>query len=273
MKQKIAYFVCYSNLWIGAGAGGTAILYSICFDRLLNWNLIVFLFASTVLAYTFQRYEKIRKNQGISGPRVDWMLTHQKTVKLIMILAFLTSLYTSILLSFNALFLLPFTAVISFLYAFKIKGKNLRDIPFLKIFLIALVWALSGGLMCFIEDQDLGRESIQYSFFLFLYIIAITIPFDIRDIHLDEAEKNTIPQIFTIQGAKVIGLTLSIIAFFILRSITDLSIWFYVIGFSMTAVAIVSCNTRRNELYFSLGVDGLLLVLPLTAYLCRLFLQ
>jgi len=268
--QRIAYFLCYSNIWIALGAASSALMYSVCFQKSINWSLLLFLFSSTLLAYTFQRFEKLRKKEGISGPRMDWMIRSSKTVKGIMVVGLLSTVVSVFFLSVESWLLLPVTALISFFYAFKIKGINLRDIPFVKIILIGAVWALSAGWMFFIEDQDFSRLGVQYSFFMFLYIIAITIPFDIRDIHLDETGKKTIPQLFGIKGAKVIAVTLTIIAFLLLESMTVLNMWFHLLAISISVLAILYAHPKRHELYFSFGVDGLLIVIPVLAYLLNI---
>jgi len=68
------------------------------------------------------------------------------------------------------------------------KWLALRDIPFLKIFVIAFVWALVTGLLPLISSKDLIQINLQHILFLtkqFLFVVAITIPFDIRDMKYD----------------------------------------------------------------------------------------
>lgn len=78
--------------------------------------------------------------------------------------------------------------VISMLYSLPIAPNlKLREIPYLKIFIIALVWACSTVLIPFVCSKP---TSINNMFLVllerFLFIFAITIPFDIRDMKVDK---------------------------------------------------------------------------------------
>jgi hypothetical protein len=91
------------------------------------------------------------------------------------------------------------SGIISFFYVLHVpglKGKNLRDIPGIKIYIIALVWVLITVIVPYLIDTNLN---FQKTLILFgaevLFMISITIPFDIRDINLDEKSKKTIPQL------------------------------------------------------------------------------
>lgn len=268
--RKFIQFICYSNSWISAGAASMGILYAVLFDQPMHWSLIAFLFFSTSLAYTFQRFEKLRKREGISGERMDWMQRNPALVKFILVYSVIGALVSFIFLAPLNWVIVPVTAVISFFYAFKIKGVNLRDIPFIKIVLIGLVWAISCGLMFFVEDGSLNRTAVTYSFFVFCYIIAITIPFDIRDVELDEEAKHTLPQMFGVAGAKVIGVSLLIVALLLLFGLVEgFAIAIMATGV-ITGVLIVASDTQKDDLYFSFLVDGLLVVVPLMFYLLKI---
>ena len=45
----------------------------------------------------------------------------------------------------------------------------------------------------------------------YLYILAITIPFDIRDIHTDDSSQRTLPQVLGSRGARLLALLLLLI--------------------------------------------------------------
>lgn len=87
--------------------------------------------------------------------------------------------------------LLPL-AILTFCYSvpfFKMKGdyKRLRDLPFAKIFIIALVWSCITFILPYIESE-IRLSVLQILVILstrFLFILALTIPFDIRDIETD----------------------------------------------------------------------------------------
>lgn len=96
------------------------------------------------------------------------------------------------------------------LFLFLGKKNNfvaLRNVAFLKLFLIAISYA--GVTVLFplinynIEVQS--NEIVTFSQ-RFLFIVAITIPFDIRDLNFDNKNLKTLPQVIGIQRSKVVGL-------------------------------------------------------------------
>jgi 4-hydroxybenzoate polyprenyltransferase len=97
--------------------------------------------------------------------------------------------------------LAPF-ALITLFYSvpvFKSRKKRffrLREISYLKIFLIAMVWSATTILLPIVQSNQ-TFENIQVACVLaerFLFILAITVPFDIRDMEADRNEGTiTIP--------------------------------------------------------------------------------
>lgn len=89
------------------------------------------------------------------------------------------------------------------------RKSNLRDINSLKIFVIAFVWAtvtvvlplLSGK---FAIDRNVVIEYGQR----FVFVLVLTLPFDIRDVRFDTYQLGTIPQIIGIKRSRVLGVFL-----------------------------------------------------------------
>lgn len=71
----------------------------------------------------------------------------------------------------------------------------LRNIPGLKLFLIAFSWAGITVLFPLIQNYMSIRITDWITFIQrFLFVLVITIPFDIRDINYDNNELKTLPQ-------------------------------------------------------------------------------
>ena len=102
----------------------------------------------------------------------------------------------------------------SLFYVVPISKKNdspiaLRSISFLKLFLIAFSWAGVTVLVPFINyNIELHSKEIIIFIQRFLFLLAITIPFDIRDMDFDNVNLKTLPQYIGIQKSKVVGLFL-----------------------------------------------------------------
>src|SRR5205807_62994 len=93
------------------------------------------------------------------------------------------------------------------------KGSiRLRDVPGIKIAVISLVLGLTTVLLPVFVQDDLSLikkpEVIMVFFRRILFIFAITIPFDIRDVKYDrENGTRTIPVVFGIHKAKIAALS------------------------------------------------------------------
>lgn len=156
---------------------------------------------------------------------------------------------------------------VSFCYSLPFKGLGLRAIPFLKLFLIAFVWAGSSiGLLLVVHHSLLQHYALFAS--LFFFVVGITIPFDIRDYPTDSKELKTIPQLIGINNSKYLAISsliLSGVLFAIEVEITSAFFisWFLTLVLSITLVLFSS--TKRKDFYYSFWMEGCSL-LPLLFY-------
>ena len=104
-----------------------------------------------------------------------------------------------------AILLLLLSGTIGAAYSFKIKPSSLsiRDIPFLKIGVVVSVWTF----VCCVFPWLNSPNNISFSPFLlwyFVYIFAIALAFDIRDVGIDHHERKTLPQVVGIKTSKIV---------------------------------------------------------------------
>jgi len=80
-------------------------------------------------------------------------------------------------------------------------------LAFLKLFLIAVSWAGVTVLIPLLH-YNIAIEQSEALIFIqrFLFVLVITLPFDIRDLNYDKDTLRTLPQVFGIQQTKRIGL-------------------------------------------------------------------
>ena len=270
--RPLVHFIVYSNSWIGLGAFAMAWLSSVLLGIEPNIYLLLFVFFSTKLTYTFQRYVKILKEDRVAGDRLSWMIKHRNLVTGMMVLDLCLSIWFLFSLDFERLilYLVP-SGIVAFYYAWKLPlgaGINLRDIPTIKIFLISLVWA---GMVTLLPVIQAGILLDSNVFFVlttnFLFVFSITIPFDIRDIYLDEPRKKTIPQLSGINTAKGLATFLAALSgFFFAIQFGELNFGL-IISILITLFLILKSTPEKNELYFSFYIDGLLILLPFFVFL------
>jgi len=158
-------------------------------------------------------------------------------------------------------------AVVALLYALPVfpKGNRLRDFPFIKVFLISVVWAWltalvpAGNVLSF-QDPSVWLLSAERG----LFILGITIPFDIRDYHTDKvAGVDTLPAVIGPYRARYLSAFClcfaGVVAFF--NPLYSSAQWVALIISLLPALIIVKYSTPNRHDYFYTGLaDGLMIV-------------
>ncbi|MDH5415299.1 MAG: hypothetical protein OEW87_14270 [Flavobacteriaceae bacterium] len=135
-----------------------------------------------------------------------------KAILILSIVSFVVILILSFSLNIKSIvFILPFgLAALFYVNPIPFKSKfplSLRSIAFIKIFLISFTWA---GVTVFFPlinyKLPIGFNELVLFIQRFLIIVAITIPFDIRDLSYDHENLKTLPQIIGLKRSKVFGL-------------------------------------------------------------------
>jgi 4-hydroxybenzoate polyprenyltransferase len=146
-----------------------------------------------------------------------------------------------------------------------------------KIFLIAIVWSYVTGVIPMYEQGTALRPLLIYFLEIVLFFIAITIPFDIRDLSVDRAnDVKTLPYLLGRKLSTLIALFLLLITFFL---DAGLVYWFHfdIRGtISMTFTCIITAGiiyaVRRKEsdYYFS-GLLETAIMFPYSIYVLILY--
>lgn len=168
-------------------------------------------------------------------------------------------------------------ALLSLFYALPVfgSGKGLRDLPYIKVFLIALSWAyLTVPVAALQLDVPLGRSEFGLFLERCLFVLAITLPFDIRDLEIDDPEERSLPQVFGVRVSKGIAiLALALVAVLVLLryaygSLSPPLLGGYILTFLVAGGLIAGSHPQRPSLYYEGLLDG---TMPLL-YLAQLLL-
>ncbi|MCB0762079.1 MAG: hypothetical protein KDC12_11200 [Flavobacteriales bacterium] len=205
----------YSNVWISAGASAWVWQAEVVSGHSSNGWLPFLAFCSTIFIYNFQRIIKSQQRAQSSGSgRVRWMDRNSLFLWIWTIAGAMGLLACLPQLHAVDWLLLSFPGLISLLYIariFRYRGKRLsgRQLPFIKIWLIGLSWAIMGTwfpLLHFEGAGSIGDPVVWYWFAeKLLFIVAITIPFDIRDLKFDAPSMNTFPQWLGVKRSKILA--------------------------------------------------------------------
>lgn len=268
LKQSFAFYV-FSNIHVGIAAYCLTKISFLQFD-ITNQPLANFVFFSTVLSYNFIRLFQLDK---LNSMMVIWIRANKRPLIVLNSLALVGSIYYFFnFRSSEIIVLLPFLlATIFYVFPFKKKFAGLRNVPGLKLFLIAITWV---GLTLFLPLFSAEVHTSQYVYIAmsqrFLFILAITIPFDIRDAQFDLPELNTLPQVLGVNTSKIIGILALglVVGLDTLIPYTNSNFFpinFFMMGLSMMMVAF--SGMKRDRFYTAFWIESL----PIGWYILYLF--
>lgn len=197
--KGILDFIFYGNFWIALCAF-VLILQTeyLLTQKLLLTDYSLFVFFSTSFLYGIHRILGLKKLSGFLHKGRFVAINYRRThILIIAIGAGLAAAWYYWQLDMTTKLGLLVPGLISLGYVFPILGPygRLRDLNYVKIFLIALIWSAVTTTLPFIE---LGGTHYTFAILLFLeralFVFAITIPFDIRDYSIDaETKVKTLP--------------------------------------------------------------------------------
>lgn len=239
--------------------------------------LLAMLFASTLFIYNICLF--ITKPADPSkSPLLPkrWFFAHSRLMITLTLISLMVLMFTYLMLSFRSEALLGVLGILSVGYSLPIFTKGgqrfgLRNIPGIKSALIALVWSMSCVLLPILEAQAHYHTQVTYSDMAvligkrFLFISALTIPFDIRDMFQDaQSGLKSIPVMLGERGAYLFCDALLIgyvILLFIFRG-NGFNHDFWALGLTTLLMGWLIFRSRweKNEYYYFFYMDGVLIL-------------
>src|SRR5690554_6396726 len=151
-------------------------------DYDVDWLLLGFVFTATVTGYNFVLYAGIAKWQHRSLPQ------NLRWIQLFSLLTFFVMLFFLWQLPTRLWWWIAVTTVLTLFYAVPVlpNGKNLRNIPGLKILIIAVVWVLVSLVYPMVFHKNpLTKVGVGLLIQRFLFVLVLVLPFEIRDLKND----------------------------------------------------------------------------------------
>jgi 1,4-dihydroxy-2-naphthoate octaprenyltransferase len=270
--RPVINLLFYSNFWIAACATAMILQTQLLLnDEVTFTPLAGLVFCSTLFLYAIHRIVGLFKVQPFTKTgRYQVISTFKNHIIFYAVAAAIGGLYFFWQVSFSVKMALIIPGILSMAYVLPfLSGKRrLRDLNFIKIFLVAIVWSWVSVLLPYLEmskpfDSSLIFMTLERAFFIF----AITLPFDIRDLKVD-AHNNvqTIPARIGTRKSKYLAAVLMAISMFfvLLNTYTHFySLWtaFGLLISAFITVFIINYSDRTQEDYFFTGlVDGMMLV-------------
>jgi len=277
LLQPAFDFLLFSNVFMSLCAVAQGLLTFHLIGSKPVYPALGLLFTSTLAIYNFSiLISKPKQHEKSPYRRVRWFFSHYRLMVTFTIVSILSLIPLFFLISTGSKILMIFLAILSFCYGLPLftigeQKFGLRNIPGLKLFMIALVWTMSCVLLPVLESQaaHLSVISMRDTTLLiakrFLFIAAIAIPFDIRDLFEDKQfGLKTIPVAWGEKNAYLFCQVLLagyLVLLFLFRNTgfsTDF--WALTLVVILTGWLIFKSKWEKNEYYYFFYLDGVLIL-------------
>ena len=270
-------FWVYTHFHLASSALVLYILYAALFGKAIDWLYAIFLFLAVLTYYIFIR---LLHRFSLHPALAQW---YQKKTKLLLFLGLIVFIWaTGMFFQFDNISRIKIiiTTLIAFLYHSDIRTSSLltlRNKGIAKIFLISFVWAMMivGIPLC--NGKNLIQEGLIF-IHAFVFVLIWTIPFDIRDLSLDEGSLKTLPVIFK---EKTFRYVLPIIGIYFLLNVIILIFEYVPVfpvivfafgGILLTAAIYFAKYFADNYFYTAFWVEGIPIWMGVFYVLIKMFL-
>ncbi len=188
-------WLVFGNFWVAICAAAMYAASVFTLAEPFEWRWLIIVFASTLAAYNYHRVPQSSLAYYSRGSeRHVWIRENRKALILIVLLAStLAGFLIFPILDLRTLWWFVPAGLFSLLYILPVvpvggKWTRLRDLPFVKTFIISAVWAVITVVPASKEALLLERISPEVVWLLaerFIFLTAISIPFDLRDLTID----------------------------------------------------------------------------------------
>lgn len=285
MHKLIGAFI-HANIFISLAAVLLTVAAQIQLGMPPQWHPYLFIiFFATLFEYNLHRLITVLTNkEALNSEKHSWVRENLQSFYMLVFFSVTGFGIVALLAKTEVLITLTPFALITIFYSVPVfESKKhlfrLREIPYLKIFLIAIVWSSTTILLPVVQSGN-TFDKVHVTTMLaerFFFILAITIPFDIRDKEADQhAGLKTFPLLLNEERAMIISY-LSLIAFLLISFLhyQNTKQYFIVEALSLSALTtyiFLKSKKIRNMNYYYYGIlDGTMLLQGLLVLLFYYF--
>lgn len=258
---RVLRFLGRTNLFISLGSFFSVLGAFAFVGAHVDYTLASFAFFAALFTYNFQR--KIGD--------LNYDQTYSKVGNAFMIAGLVGLSIFAFQLSLLQLVVLSIAGLLSLAYAYPFiptarQKISLRLVPGAKLWTIVLVWTLS---CVFLPAMSSSLGAVFMLLFIVqqaAFVAALTLPFDIRDLAIDWPSQKTIPQQYGVAKSRKIAIALLLLSataclLLFVEGAIDSLLFFIHLGVLLTsAVLIAKAKIKSRELYFTIAIDGMLIL-------------
>jgi hypothetical protein len=254
---KILNFYINSSIHVSFAVVALVGVTAVTLDIKQDLNLLFFVFFATITGYNFIKYSRLAKWHHLS------LTESLRGIQVFSFFCFLSLLYFTFHITLEVIIGCAVMAVLTVLYALPVfSGKrSLRALPGIKIYTIGVVWAGTTVLLPVLqEDAAVNWDVWILLVQRFLFVLVITLPFDIRDMQYDDAAIVTIPARMGVKKTKMLGV-LFLIILVLLEALKDkitfLTLLPTLVISIFSGVLLVLASKKQSKYYASLIVESI----------------
>jgi len=225
-------------------------------NKIIPESQLLMVFFASYVYYNLIKFAPVRF-KGTNQPTIFWNWLKLSTLLSLLILLFLVKD-----LSKDSWFIFALSSFFGILYVQKELLPISRENGWIKAFLVSLVWALVTAALpfTFLNENWFGLNIVSLFFSHFFLVLALLVPFEIRDISIDKLMLPNLPQQLGVQKIKWVGYLSLILSIILWLLATDLGVsyqWVYFIFYFITAALIAGSRIDRPQSYTSLWVEAI----------------
>ena len=253
--KKVLDFYINSSIHVALAVFSLFRITELYFGFSYDESLGFFVFFATITGYNFVKYAGVAKLHHRS------LTKNLQIIQIFSLICFLLMCYYAWLLPLRTLLFFVPLGVLTFLYAVPFLSgfqKNLRSIGYLKIIVVALVWAATTVLLpIYASEISFTTEVYLSAVQRFLLVVVLILPFDIRDVQYDAIPLQTIPKKIGIENTKKFGVVLlgvCLVLEFMISPNTHYRTVFLLV-FSVLLILLMRARVNQSKYYSSFWVE------------------
>ncbi|WP_461534213.1 UbiA prenyltransferase family protein [Sinomicrobium sp.] len=263
---RLLNFYIEASIHVALSACALTVITVFNFDLPFDWYVCLSVFFGTIVGYNFIKYGSEARRFYVVRTR------YVKSIQYFSFVCFAICAYCLIHIRLPGLIVLFGLILLSFFYAVPLNAsvRNIRNFPGIKIFIVALVWSGATVWLPLANNLDasgsvglLGEDMIIEGIQRFLFVIVLTIPFEIRDMAVDDLSLGTIPQKVGVKNTRYIGALILLLVLF-MELLKQKSGWSDFFGLLITSellgLALWYSRVDQKKYYCSFWVEGIPIV-------------
>ncbi len=255
LKRVFAFYI-NSSIHVALAVVALMAITALEYGLAVPSALWAFVFLGALTGYNFVKYAKV------AGLHHRSLTQSLRTIQVFSGICFGLLAFVAFRLAIKTLLVAVAFGLVTFFYAVPfIRHKNLRNFSGLKIFVVAVVWAGVTVIVPMVASEVPISLDILLTFFQrVLIVVALILPFEIRDVPYDSLNLKTLPQQVGVRTTKLIGegVLLLCLVFELFKQSSEVAYVISLLVFSTVLGWILLISKTEQTRYFSsFWVEGL----------------